>query len=459
MHLRHLRECIISRQEYDSFADAINGLFQASHRLENLFPGRLFTPDGHMVGSIGEAAAQAHYAVILEKASAEAIDGWVGSKSVQIKATTGREVSFMVEGREKLRPDHLLVFHISESGEIGEIYNGSYGLVLEQLPKNSQRNGQRQISISKLMGLDTLVPPNERIQQAKGRTVWPYRTPVAFRKELIQKARAFATTNRFHFYESLENDKVVVFEVDESSNTRRHGNFIDSSYQKILSNGEWINRLNKSHTQRRFLPDKKRDFARELDSCTSSDALLMNIFCHPETAMNPALAKLLGFRALPQPRFGYDPGLLKGGRKERNPTEIDMVLSDETCTLLCEAKLTEPNFQTHALVDVEKYDLFESTFSTELLPVGRNGGLQGFQLIRNIMAAGATGARFCLIHDARRGDLVEQWYRILSCVLDDQLKNRCSRLTWQQIAACCPVPLQEFLKEKYGIEQSKNDMC
>ncbi len=37
---------------------------------------------------------------------------------------------------------------------------------------------------------------------------------------------------------------------------------------------------------------------------------------------------------------------------------------------------------------------------------------QGYQLIRNVLAAHAQGASFCVIHDERRPDLREAWFRV-----------------------------------------------
>lgn len=64
-------------------------------------------------------------------------------------------------------------------------------------------------------------------------------------------------------------------------NDKRHGNFLDASYCAILKNAEWKRRLEKIHSRAaRSLPRNERAW-RELDSCMSSDALLMNVFCHP----------------------------------------------------------------------------------------------------------------------------------------------------------------------------------
>ena len=37
-------------------AEKIKELYEISAELERLFPGRHYTPDGHMIGSIGEAS-------------------------------------------------------------------------------------------------------------------------------------------------------------------------------------------------------------------------------------------------------------------------------------------------------------------------------------------------------------------------------------------------------------------
>ena len=45
----------------DSVAAKIKALYEISQELEALFPGRHYTPDGHMIGSIGEALAASYY--------------------------------------------------------------------------------------------------------------------------------------------------------------------------------------------------------------------------------------------------------------------------------------------------------------------------------------------------------------------------------------------------------------
>ncbi len=58
----------------------------------------------------------------------------------------------------------------------------------------------------------------------------------------------------------------------------RHGNFLDRSYKAIQANPEWRKRLTKVHTLGKgSLPVTERGRWMELDTCMSSDALLMNM--------------------------------------------------------------------------------------------------------------------------------------------------------------------------------------
>ena len=101
----------------------------------------------------------------------------------------------------------------------------------------------------------------------------------------------------------------------------------------------------------------------ELDSCTSSDALLMNIFCHPGVKRDGRLAARLGAEPGTSPRFGYKARVpLANGRFDR--TEVDLRLAD----LLVEAKLTESDFQSAEKGVLWAYRDFSDVFDWEQLP-------------------------------------------------------------------------------------------
>ena len=143
----------------DSVAAKIKALYDISHDLEELFPGRHYTPDGHMIGSIGEALAASYYNLELFPASekthdAKAPDG----RLVQIKATQINRVALSSE------PVWLLVLKIHKDGTFSEEYNGPGKLAWEHCGK-LQKNGQRPISLAKLRELQTAIPQSDRLKQ------------------------------------------------------------------------------------------------------------------------------------------------------------------------------------------------------------------------------------------------------------------------------------------------------
>ena len=177
----------------------------------------------------------------------------------------------------------------------------------------------------------------------------------------------------------------------------------------------------------------------------SSDALLMNIFCCPYVADDPRLLGLLGIDTAELPEFGWRARVpLKTGHADR--TEVDMRLGD----MLFEAKLTESDFQSAEAAVLRGYRDFDEVFEVGDLP--REGDeLASYQLIRNVLAAYASDCGFCVLVDARRPDLIEQWYAVMRCVRPVALRVRCKVLTWQELCAVLPEPLCEFLDAKYGI--------
>jgi len=311
------------------------------------------------------------------------------------------------------------------------------------------------------------------------------------RAELALRNRLYAGS-RPHV-ESYGGNPVVVYAPDDG----RHGNFYPPAYAAIAAQPEWIRRFDKVHAQGRSLPRPQIDPTRkwrELDSCMSSDALLMNIFCSTEVTASPSLRRAIGIDTESGPLFGWKARVpLKSGRFDR--TEVDMRWGD----LLVEAKLTESDFQCREAPAVEAYRDLDEVFDRDLLPriqirarrrreavelaeeftqeweppcegaedVARafhaeiearadadqpwQPGYASYQLIRNVLAGYAGGASFCVIHDERRPDLRESWFQVMSAVKSAEVRVRCMALTWQEIVPHLPEQLRDFLDVKYGI--------
>ena len=141
----------------------IHELYAIVARLEGQFPGRPFTLDGHLVGSIGEVLAAHHYGLSLLPPSTEGHDAKASDgRSVQVKATQRTRVGLRSE------PEHLLVLRILPDGQSEEIYNGPGKLAWDNAGK-MQKNGQCQISVSRLATLMSDVPIEDRLPRVTQR--------------------------------------------------------------------------------------------------------------------------------------------------------------------------------------------------------------------------------------------------------------------------------------------------
>lgn len=137
--------------------ELVRQLYTLVAEFEALFPGRKFTPDGHLVGSIGEVIAAHRYGLALAPASSEAHDGSADDgRKVEVKATQGDTVALRSE------PEHLIVLHLNREGEATEVFNGPGALVWSNCGA-MQKNGQRPVSLSRLRKLMAQVPADRRL--------------------------------------------------------------------------------------------------------------------------------------------------------------------------------------------------------------------------------------------------------------------------------------------------------
>lgn len=264
------------------------------------------------------------------------------------------------------------------------------------------------------------------------------------RRDLAERAQNYALANTLPHSLSYGEAPSVCFLPYEGD--LRHGNFMEASFRAIQSNPDWRRRLEKVHTQgRRSLPQTERGRWMELDTCSSSDALLMNIFCYPGVPRSQKVLSLLQTQPDSVPIFGYRARVpLTSGRFDR--TEVDLRWG----SLLVEAKLTETDFQTAKKDILIAYRDFGEVFDEERLPQNEDRYLS-YQLLRNVLATYALQCSFCVFMDARRSDLAEAWYAVLRCVKPVELRTKLHILTWQELAETVPSKLRVYLDAKYGI--------
>lgn len=128
-------------------------------RLESRYPGRKFTLDGHLVGSIGEVWAAYIFDLKLLPPSEETHDA-IGSdgRRIQVKATQGDAVGI------SSCPDNLIVLRLSSQGEVDVVYDGPGDIAWAAAGKVA-KTGQRPLRLSKLRALQTQVPAEARLRR------------------------------------------------------------------------------------------------------------------------------------------------------------------------------------------------------------------------------------------------------------------------------------------------------
>lgn len=127
--------------------EPVAAIYRAVEDLKALYPGRAFTPDGHLVGSLGEVVAAHALKLTLYKASRPGHDAYDEKGDVQIKMTAGDCISMYDTC------NRLVVLRINSPTEAEIIYDGS-GEVAWSVAGKLQKNGQRSVRLSKLRKLN-----------------------------------------------------------------------------------------------------------------------------------------------------------------------------------------------------------------------------------------------------------------------------------------------------------------
>lgn len=145
--------------DWKEVRELLESLYRATDRLEVLFPGRKFTLDGHLVGSIGEVLAAYMFDLDLLRGSNRGHDAMTADgRNVEIKFTQGDSVAIRYE------PEQLLVFQRKKGSELRVVYNGSGALAWKHAGE-MQRNGQRPISLHTLRKLNEFIQDGDRLKQ------------------------------------------------------------------------------------------------------------------------------------------------------------------------------------------------------------------------------------------------------------------------------------------------------
>ncbi len=131
-------------------------LLNIVNELEERFPGRKFTLDGHLFGSLGEVIASDFYNIELAPTGTKTYDGTINGKEVQIKITQGSSVDI------NNIPHHLLVLRWDkQNGEVYEVYNGPCDWLRE---RKITKNGWYTVTLNKLYDENNKISDSKRLK-------------------------------------------------------------------------------------------------------------------------------------------------------------------------------------------------------------------------------------------------------------------------------------------------------
>ena len=170
-----------SKEKMELIREKVQEMFRTVAELEEAFPGRHFTLDGHLVGSIGEVLAAYYYGIKLYTASEPLHDGLdVDGREVQIKIT--QQDNIVISGE----PKYLVVLYLTKAGDVYEVYNGPGGKPWNMYPQEDSHNN-RHMLVNKLMEFDTTVAPEERIKTVEGRAIEKMKKEYKNKKKAVKK--------------------------------------------------------------------------------------------------------------------------------------------------------------------------------------------------------------------------------------------------------------------------------
>lgn len=124
----------------------VAAIYRAVAELQALYPGRKFTPDGHLVGSIGEVVASQALGLTLHPASHPGHDAFDAAGDVQIKMTGGKSVALYATCIR------LVVLCIVSPAGAEIVYEGP-GEPAWAAAGKLGKNGQRAISLGRLRAM------------------------------------------------------------------------------------------------------------------------------------------------------------------------------------------------------------------------------------------------------------------------------------------------------------------
>jgi len=246
---------------------------------------------------------------------------------------------------------------------------------------------------------------------------------------------------------------VILFpQSGDNKDAMYYGNFQQNSLEVILADASYKGRLKKVHSRRSGFPSPHNKTACELDSCNSSDALLMNIFCYPKIRDRINIGIDVQNLTIQGEdiHFGIPIRLFKrNNQSEISPTEIDMVIGDT----IVEAKLSETDFQPLNKTLFDSYESFFNLVEERMIIDQSNQFLPIYQLLRNATIRRMLNCKMVVIIDDRKANLKKYYRSFVGALKQREDRDKIFMVTWQDLVKTIEIAdLKSFLKIKYGIE-------
>jgi len=150
-----------AKRKHNVLKEEIIKLFDLKERLSKEFENRKFTPDGRLIGDIGEVLAELYYDIILDGGQSHTHDGITSDgQSVQIKISFQDHLTF-----GKI-PDYYLGLQIYKNGDYKEIYNGP-GQIIYDKYNHRKHIGDKllRFPMKELIKLNDTVPTDKKIKK------------------------------------------------------------------------------------------------------------------------------------------------------------------------------------------------------------------------------------------------------------------------------------------------------
>lgn len=140
------------------FKNKIAAIYGAANELGEAFGIKTCTPDGHLLGAIGQIAAKIAFGLEFGSKIEEHNCTWSeGSKKKDIQARCSGRGNIVL----RAEPDHLIALEISEKGAIRLIYNGPGHYVWKRI--KDQKNSQKIASSKLLLEIQNRVNQSEKL--------------------------------------------------------------------------------------------------------------------------------------------------------------------------------------------------------------------------------------------------------------------------------------------------------